>query len=61
MERASRNFVKTSKGCVTDHDQNIVIDSNDADELIDDESDEADNFNFARVSTYQQDKWNYPL
>ena len=35
--------MKTSKGCVIDHDQNTVIDSNYDDELIDEESDEVGN------------------
>ena len=37
--------MKTSKGCVIDHDQKTVIDSNNDDELIDEKSDEADNSN----------------
>ena len=37
--------MKTSKGCVIDHDQKTVIDSNNDDELIDEKSDEADNPN----------------
>ena len=37
--------VKTSKRCVIDHDQSTVINSKDGDELIDEESDEADNPN----------------
>ena len=45
ITEGEESCVKTSKGCVIDHDQNTVIDSNDDDELTDEESDEADNSN----------------
>ena len=46
IAEGEKSYVKTSKGCVIDHDHNTVIDSNDDDDLIDEESDdEADNSN----------------
>ena len=43
ITEGEESCVKTSKGCVIDHDQNTVIDSNDDDDLIDEESDKEGN------------------
>ena len=40
ITEGEESCVKTSKGCVIDHDQDTMIDSNDDDELTDEESDE---------------------